>query len=240
LPYLPIKEPNPALGWRGIRFALDTPVIFITQLRAMIRASIGLENLRILIPMVSSADEAEEALALVRRAWQELTNEGVTVSQPPCGFMIEVPAAVCQADAFARYADFLSIGTNDLTQYLLAVDRGNAHVASRFEPLHPAVIRALQYVLEVAKEHDKPVSICGQAAGDPAMVLLLMGMGYSDLSMSASDLPRIKYLVRNFPRVQAQSLLDVASKMEKAVEIRRLLTRALIDAGLGGLVYAGK
>ena len=240
LPYFPVTEPNPALGWRGIRFALDNPVILITQLRAMLRASAGLENLRILIPMVGSVDEAEEAVQLVRRSWQELKDQGEEVALPPCGLMIEVPSAVYQAAALARRVDFLSIGTNDLTQYLLAVDRGNERVAARFDSLHPAVIRALQQVMEAGERYNKPVSVCGQAAGDPAMAILLLGMGIQSLSLSAGDLPRIKSVIRTISRAQAQSLLNEALQIEKAAEIRKLLSGALIQAGLGGLVRAGK
>jgi phosphotransferase system enzyme I (PtsP) len=240
LPYFPVTETNPALGWRGIRLALDNPVVFITQLRAMIRASAGLENLRILIPMISNVDEAEEALHLVRRTWEELVDDGEDVALPPCGLMIEVPSAVYQADSLARYGDFLSVGTNDLTQYLLAVDRGNARVARLFESLHPAVIRALQQVVEAARRHEKPISVCGQAAGDPAMAILLLGMGIHSLSMSASDLPRIKSVIRAFSRKQAQSLLNDALQLEKAGAIRELLFGALRQAGLGGLIRAGR
>jgi phosphotransferase system enzyme I (PtsP) len=239
LPYFPVEEPNPALGWRGIRFALDNPVIFITQLRAMIRASAGLDNLRILIPMVSSVEEAEEATQLVRQTWKEVIKEGETISLPPCGLMIEVPSAVWQASSLARYADFLSIGTNDLTQYLIAVDRSNGRVAARFESLHPAVIGALQHVVAAGRQKNIPVSICGEAAGDPAMAILLLGMGINSLSMSASDLPRIKSVIRTITREQALSLLNDVLQIERAAVIRELLTDVLVKAGLGGLVRAG-
>lgn len=239
LPYFPVEEPNPALGWRGVRFALDNPAIFITQLRAMIRASAGLENLRILIPMVNRVEEAEEVLQLVRRTWQKVVNEGANVTLPPCGLMIEVPSAVYQAATLARYADFLSIGTNDLTQYLLAVDRGNERVAGRFDSLHPAVIGAVQQVVEVGKQQNIPVSVCGQVAGDPVMAVLLLGMGVNTLSMSASDLPRIKSVIRTITREQAQSLLNDVMEMEKTAPIRELLSGALVQIGLGGLIHAG-
>ena len=240
LPYFNVSEPNPALGWRGIRFALDNPVILLTQLRAMLRASAGLDNLRILIPMVSGLEEAEEAVELVRRSWQELKDEGQEVKPPPCGLMIEVPSAVYQADELARYSDFLSIGTNDLTQYLLAVDRNNERVAAHFDSLHPAVIRALLEIVQAGLKHNKPVSVCGQAAGDPSMAILLLGMGVGSLSMSAGDLPRIKAVIRTFSRVQAQSLLSEVLQVEKAAEIRKLLSATLVQAGLGGLVRAGR
>lgn len=240
LPYFPVTEANPVLGWRGIRLSLDNPVIFITQLRAMLRASAGLDNLRILIPMISSVEEAEEVVHLIRRTWQELVDGGEEVTLPPCGFMIEVPSAVYEAPALARYADFLSIGTNDLTQYLLAVDRSNERVAGRFESLHPAVIKALQQVVAAGVQNNKPVSVCGQAAGDPAMAILLLAMGIHSLSMSASDLPRIKSVIRTFSRKQAQSLLNDVVQLEKTAPIREILTQALIQNGLGGLVRAGR
>jgi len=154
--------------------------------------------------------------------------------------MIEVPSAVYQAAALARRVDFLSIGTNDLTQYLLAVDRGNERVAARFDSLHPAVIRALQQVIEAGEQHHKPVSVCGQAAGDPAMAILLLGMGIHSLSLSPGDLPRIKSVIRTFSRAQAQTLLNEVLQMEKAAEIRELLSGTLVQFGLGGLVRAGK
>ena len=240
LPYFPVNEPNPALGWRGIRFALDNPVILVTQLRAMLRASVGLENLRILIPMVGSLDEAEEAVHLLQRSWQELTDEGVEVALPPCGLMVEVPSAVYQAAALARCVDFLSIGTNDLTQYLLAVDRGNEPVAARFDSLHPAVRRALQRVMEAGEQLYTPVSVCGQAAGDPAMAILLLGMGIHSLSLIAGDLPRIKSVIRTFNRAQAQYQLNGVLQMEKASENRKMLSSDLVEGGVGGLVRAGQ
>lgn len=239
LPYFPVSETNPALGWRGIRLALDNPFILTTQIRAMIRASAGLDNLRILIPMISSVDEAEETVYLIRQTWEELQKEGEDVIVPPCGLMIEVPSAVYQVNALAQHADFLSVGTNDLTQYLIAVDRSNERVAGRFESLHPAVIQALRQVVEAGAEQNIPVSVCGQAAGDPAMTILFLGMGVTSLSMSASDLPRIKAVIRSFSREHAHALLKEVLKFEKSSQIRKLLSVALQESGLGGLVRAG-
>ncbi len=240
LSYFNIKEPNPFLGWRGIRMALDHPEILVTQLRAMIAASEGLDNLHLLFPMISGMEEVEQALELVQRVHNTLLSEGKDVKMPKCGVMIEVPSAVYQADALIRHVDFLSIGTNDLSQFLLAVDRNNEHVAKLIDALHPAVLRALSHVVEVARLHGKPISVCGEAAGDPAVSVLLVGMGVRRLSVSASDLPRIKWVIRNYTQSHARELLEKALEYDKPGPIREMLTQSLIDAGLGGLTRPGK
>ncbi|KPK39995.1 MAG: phosphoenolpyruvate-protein phosphotransferase [Gammaproteobacteria bacterium SG8_47] len=240
LPYFPIREDNPFLGWRGMRITLDHPEIFLVQLRAMLRAAVGLGNLSLLLPMITEVAELDEALALVRRAEAELREEGESVVTPRVGVMIEVPSAVYQARALARRADFLSVGSNDLTQYLLAVDRNNPRVADLYDSLHPAVLQALHQVVEAARAEGKPVSVCGEMAGDPAAVLLLLGMGMDYLSMSASSLPRAKWVIRNFSRERAAQLVGEAMVMERAAEVRSFLSNALEAAGLGGLVRAGK
>jgi len=239
LPYFPVTEDNPFLGWRGIRITLDHPEIFLTQLRAMLRASIGLNNLQILLPMISSVSELDEARVLIDQACRELREEGADFSRPPVGVMIEVPSAVYQTESFARRVEFLSVGTNDLTQYLLAVDRNNERVAKLYDGLHPAVLRALMQVVAGARRYGKPVSVCGEMAGDPAAVLLLLGMGIDSLSMSTASLPRIKWVIRSFTRELARTLLDQALEMEDPTAIRALLNAALEHAGLGGLTRAG-
>ncbi|MDO9322136.1 MAG: phosphoenolpyruvate--protein phosphotransferase, partial [Pseudomonas sp.] len=181
LSYFPIKEENPFLGWRGIRVTLDHPEIFLVQTRAMLKASEGLDNLRILLPMISGTHELEEALHLIHRAWGEVRDEGVDIPLPPIGVMIEVPAAVYQVRELARQVDFLSVGSNDLTQYLLAVDRNNPRVADLYDFLHPAVLQALRLVVDGAHAEGKPVSICGEMAGDPSAAVLLMAMGFDSL-----------------------------------------------------------
>jgi phosphotransferase system enzyme I (PtsP) len=240
LPYFPLAESNPFLGWRGIRITLDQPEIFLTQLRAMLRADIGLGNLQLLLPMVSSVGEVDEAKRLIHRAHDELIEEGYEVQMPPIGVMVEVPAAVYQAEALARRVDFLSVGTNDLTQYLLAVDRNNAHVARLYDELHPAVLRALELVVAGARVHGREVSICGEMAGDPLAVPLLLGMGVHSLSMGAGSLLRVKSVVRSISRSRARELLVSARQCEDAECVRRLLLDALEEVGLGGLVRPGK
>lgn len=240
LPYFPVTEDNPFLGWRGIRLTLDHPEIFLTQLRAMLRAGSGRGNLRIMFPMISRLEEVDEAVALLHRAAAELREEGHAVEIPPVGVMIEVPAAVYQADALARKVDFISVGTNDLTQYLLAVDRNNPRVADLYTELHPAVLRALQEVAAAGRRNDTPVSVCGGMAGDPIGATLLLGLGVDSLSMSAGSLLRVKWVLRSMSSESLRALFAAAVAMESAAEIRAMVGEHLQEAGLGGLVRAGK
>jgi phosphotransferase system enzyme I (PtsP) len=240
LPYFPIHEDNPFLGWRGIRISLDHPEIFLVQLRAMLRASEGLNNMQLLLPMINSVGEVEDALAILQRAYQELVGENPNITMPKVGVMIEVPSAVFQVEEIARRVDFLSVGTNDLTQYLLAVDRNNSRVAELYDSLHPAVLRALIQVVKGAHAQNKPVGVCGEMAGDPAAAILLVGMGYDSLSMSVANLPRIKWVVRNFTTSRARRLLSEALEYEHASKVRDHMNNVLETAGLGGLVRAGR
>lgn len=240
LPYFPVTEDNPFLGWRGIRITLDHPEIFIVQLRAMLRASVGLNNLQIMLPMVSTVTEVEETLQLLQQAYQELRQEGLDVVMPKIGVMIEVPSAIYQVTELANAVDFLSIGSNDLTQYLLAVDRNNPRVANLFDSLHPAVLRALQTIVKSAHEVGKPVSLCGEMAGDPASLILLLGMGFDSLSMSGARLLRAKWVIRTFSSMDCRFLLEKALNMSSAEEVRLLLDNALAAAGLGILIRTGK
>jgi phosphotransferase system enzyme I (PtsP) len=235
LPYFPIEEDNPFLGWRGIRVTLDHPEIFLVQVRAMLRASEGLNNLRIMLPMVTSVHEVEEALRQIGRALAELQDEGYAVERPMVGVMVEVPAAVYQVRRFARIVDFISVGSNDLTQYLLAVDRNNPRVAGLYAPYHPAVLRALQFIARETRKEGKPVSICGEMAADPGGALLLMAMGYEVLSMNANNIPRVKSAIRGVSLARAQSLLNQVLRMDDAEEIHRYLRRTLKHLGLGQL-----
>lgn len=240
LPYFPVQEDNPYLGWRGIRITLDHPEIFLVQLRAMLRASAGLKNLRVLFPMISNIGEVEEALRLLRQAHREVMDEGYDARFPETGVMIEVPSAVYQATEIIKRVDFLSVGSNDLTQYLLAVDRNNAQVANIYDSLHPAVVYALKMIVDAAHGQNKRVSICGEMAGDPACVLILLGLGFDMLSMNAHNIPRVKWIIRNFTQENAQRLVLEAIEMHHAQDIRQHLEKALEGAGLGALVRAGR
>nr|MBS0021967.1 phosphoenolpyruvate--protein phosphotransferase [Gammaproteobacteria bacterium] len=236
LPYLPVEEENPVMGWRGIRVTLDHPEIFLTQLRAMLRANAGLGNLHLLLPMVSRLEELEDAKRLIDRAYAELVEEGKPAQRPKIGVMIEVPSAVYQAARLAERADFLCIGTNDLTQYLLAVDRNNARVANLYDSLHPAVIQAIGDAIAGARRFGKPISVCGEMAGNPAAVVLLLGLGIDKLSMTASNLPRIKWLIRNFSRRRAHDLLEKTLLMDDTRAVHHMINTVLRDLGLGRLV----
>ncbi|MDI3325153.1 phosphoenolpyruvate--protein phosphotransferase [Pontibacterium granulatum] len=235
LPYFPIEEENPFLGWRGIRVTLDHPEIFLVQVRAMLRAGEGLGNLRIMLPMVTSVHEVDEANRQIDRALSELRDEGYQIERPQVGVMVEVPAAVYQVRRFARRVDFISVGSNDLTQYLLAVDRNNPRVAGLYVSYHPAVLRALEYIAREAHKESVPVSICGEMAADPGGALLLMGMGYDVLSMNATNLPKVKSAIRNVTKVEADELLQQVMGMDDADKIHQLLRRRLRELGLSQL-----
>ena len=205
-------------------------------MRAMLKAGAGLGNLRILLPMISGLHELEEASHLIHRAWGEVRDEGVDVAMPPIGVMVEVPAAVYQARELARQADFLSIGSNDLTQYLLAVDRNNPRVAELYDYYHPALLQALHKVVQDAHAEGKPVSICGEMAGDPAAAVLLMAMGFDSLSMNATNLPKVKWLLRQISMGKAKELLAQVMTIDNPQVIHSTLQLALRNLGLGRMI----
>lgn len=236
LPYFPIEEDNPFLGWRGIRVTLDHPEIFLAQIRAMIKASEGLDNLRILLPMITNMQEVDASKALIQRVHKELIEEGYRVRKPQIGVMIEVPAAVYLAPELSRRVDFLSVGSNDLTQYLLAVDRNNAQVADLYQAFHPAVLRALQYIVYAAHDAGISVSICGELAGDPGAAILLMAMGYDVLSMNATNLPKVKSVIRGITFERAKQLLAEVMRMSNGDLIRDHIARELRETGLTRLI----
>ena len=240
LNYFPVIEQNPFLGWRGIRISLDHPDIFITQIRAMLKANRGLGNLQILLPMIGGMSELRDAMSLIQRAHSELLEEGVEVTLPPIGLMIEVPAAVYMIGPFARHVDFLSIGSNDLTQYLLAVDRNNERVGKLYDTFQPSVLSAILQVIQGAHIHNKPVSICGELAGNPMGAVILLGMGMESLSMSMGSILRVKKVIRSFTREKAIDIMSRALTMEDGSQVREMLTEELEQVGLGELLRAGR
>jgi len=225
-------EPNPFLGWRSIRVSLDVLEIFKTQFRAILRVG-ALSRVRLLIPMVSSIDEilkVKEALAEVR---EELEREEVPFDhQMELGIMIEVPSAVQLASRIIREVDFFSIGTNDLIQYLLAVDRSNRKVAELYEPLHPAVLSALAHTIEAAKKEGKRVGMCGEMASDPLCALLLLGMGLEEFSMGSLFIPVVKKIIRSVTYQAAKAAAQIALQMDTVGEIKKYLFEEMRDQGM--------
>lgn len=216
------KEDNPFLGYRAIRFCLDNPKIFKDQLRAILRASIHGE-IRLMYPMISGREELARANAVLAECKEELTTRKIAFNPNlQVGTMIEIPSAAITADLLARDCDFFSIGTNDLIQYLLAIDRVNDKIAHLYEPTHPAVIRTLKSVVEQAHSQKIKVSVCGEMAGDAVYAPLLLGLGIDELSMSPPLIPAVKYLIRSMNLSDAQKLAAEALKMTTAKEILTL------------------
>ncbi|MDX7987097.1 phosphoenolpyruvate--protein phosphotransferase [Xenorhabdus sp. 12] len=240
LPYMPINEDNPCLGWRGIRITLDQPEIFLIQLRAMLKANVHIGNLKILLPMVSCIEEIDEARKLVERAKFEVEQSvGCTVAMPQIGVMLEVPSTIFLLPQLKKRIDFVSIGSNDLTQYLLAVDRNNTHVAQLYDNLHPAVIRALKLAVDECQRLDLPVSVCGEMAGLPMGALILLGLGYRSLSMSGRSIPRIKYLLRHLEASELEHLISVVLQAETSQEVKSMVAEFMEAKGVGGLIRGG-
>jgi phosphotransferase system enzyme I (PtsP) len=241
LSYFPINEENPFLGWRGIRVTLDHPEIFLVQIRAMIKANAGLSgDLRIMLPMISSLSELRSAKVLINQAHAEVIDEGISVKTPQVGVLIEVPAAVYQAQLLANEADFIAVGSNDLTQYMLAVDRNNPRVADLYKEVHPAVLGALREVARSVHAQEKPLGICGELAGTPTGAVLLMAMGYHVLSMNATHLLKVKWVIRNIKRGDALRILARALRMDTAEEVESYVQQQLLSKGLGRVVRMKK
>ena len=237
LSYFPIEEANPFLGWRGIRVTLDHPEIFLAQVRAMIRANEGVGAfLRIMLPMVSSVSEVDEAKKLISKCYRELLEEGRKVDMPAVGVMIEVPSAVYQARDIIKRVDFLSVGSNDLIQYMLAVDRNNAQVAELYQEYHPAVLGALKQIVEAAHGENKPLGICGEMAGNPSAAILLTAMGYDVLSMNSTNLLMVKLAIRTFDLAKAKRILNKVLKMDDAKAIKLYVDGQMRKAGLGKII----
>jgi len=227
LPYFQTPvEPNPALGWRGIRITLRWRDLLRVQLRALLRASVS-GDLRILLPMVSSIEEIREVHRLFSETRGQLVSQGyATADDVPVGAMIEVPSALLEIDRIIAEVDFVSVGTNDLVQYLLAADRDNPLVSGLYDPYHPAVIRALEQVALVSARAGKSSSVCGEVASDPAVALLLLGFGYDAVSVAPQFVPELKYAVRNSLHSELVQLSEEVRALDTADAVRARLEQA--------------
>jgi phosphotransferase system enzyme I (PtsI) len=227
------KEENPQLGCRSIRLSLANQDVFLAQLRAIYRASTT-GNVRLMLPMITSLDELRSAKQLIDEARNELERGGVDDfdRNVPIGLMIEVPSAAITADALARECDFFSIGTNDLTQYTLAVDRGNEQVAHIYDPLHPAVLALIEATVRAAARAGIPVSVCGEMASNPLAVPLLVGLGIRELSGTPSALPVVKEIVRGLEFGSLESDVRRAREVGTATEVHQIAAARLSEAGL--------
>jgi len=287
LPYFPINEENPFLGWRGVRITLDHPEIFLVQIRAMLKANQGLNNLEIMLPMISSIDEVDESIRLINQAFFELQAElklslidelsqelsrdmvdemaldGNTLSsgkvshilssgieqkaeaialqlkRPKIGIMLEVPSVIFQMKALSQRVDFFSVGSNDLTQYLLAVDRNNSQVADLYDAFHPAVLAALNNIAQQSKNYETPLSLCGELASQPAGAILLLAMGFDKLSMNGHNVPRIKWIIRHITLNESKVLLQHVLSLSTTKQVHNYLNEQLESLGLGGFIRAG-
>jgi phosphotransferase system enzyme I (PtsI) len=222
-----MDEKNPILGWRAIRFCLGNREVFRAQLRALLRSSVHGE-LQLMFPMISGLEELQEAIRFVEEVSEELRSEGVEVAADvPVGTMIEVPAAAMVADILARKSSFFSVGTNDLIQYTIAVDRGNERIAYLYEPYHPGVLRLLRLVADSAHENGIPVAMCGEMAADPLSTVLLLGLGYDELSMSAGSIPEIKEIIRSVSIREAEEVVGEAMELRSFREVDRFLRQCM-------------
>ncbi|MBR9726636.1 phosphoenolpyruvate--protein phosphotransferase [Shewanella intestini] len=238
LPYFPINEDNPFLGWRGIRLSLDHPELFLVQLRAMLQAAQKCEQLHILLPMVSNLDEIDSALAYLHQAYTDLNLEQkITIGKPLVGIMIEVPALLYQLAEVAQRVDFVSVGSNDLTQYLLAVDRNNPSVGNLFDSFHPGVLRALKKAVDDCHLYKLDISICGELAGEPLGALLLVAMGYNKLSMNQASLARVNYLLRRVHKHELVGLLSQVLKLSNATQVKSTVLSFIEQRQLADIIH---
>jgi phosphoenolpyruvate-protein phosphotransferase (PTS system enzyme I) len=232
------SEPNPFLGWRAIRMCLDQPEFFGTQLRALLRTAVH-GDVRIMLPLVVTVDEVRSARELLERAARDLEARGAAFRRDvPLGVMIETPAAAVACDTFVNDVAFFSIGTNDLVQYTLAVDRGNANLASRFTPLHPAVLKLIQRTVSTGRSHALEVAVCGEMASQPLMAFALIGLGVRQLSVAPRSVPLVKRIVRGISVAIAEEAAAAAVASRTAadaeVELRQRLTGMLDGDALVG------
>jgi phosphotransferase system enzyme I (PtsI) len=218
-------ESNPFLGWRAIRFCIDNKDFFKTQLRAILRAS-SLGNVKIMFPMIATLEELRRARLIVDETKADLRRENVPFDeQIPIGIMVEIPSAALIADSLARESSFFSIGSNDLVQYTLAVDRGNERVAKLYDPFHPAVLRLIRMTIDAAHRNEIAVALCGEFASDPLGIVILIGLGIDELSMIPALIPQAINLIRNCDRTLAREMVENALKLDTPLEVTRYLRR---------------
>ena len=226
------SEMNPFLGYRAIRISLNRPDIFKVQLRALLRAS-AFGDIHIMYPMIASVEEVKQANVMLDECKEELTAEGKEFNKDiKVGIMIEVPAAAVISPILAKYVDFFSIGTNDLCQYTLAVDRMNEAISSLYQPLHPGVLRLIKHVIDASHEQGKFTGMCGELAGDPVATMILLGLGLDEFSMTASSIPLIKNILRSVSKAECEEVANKALTMDTAEEITGYAKSVLIEKGL--------
>jgi phosphoenolpyruvate-protein phosphotransferase (PTS system enzyme I) len=222
-----MSEKNPILGWRAIRFCLSHIDLFKTQLRAMLRASVY-GNMRINFPMISGTEELNRSLEVLSEVKDSLSREGIPFKEDiPVGIMIEVPSAALTSDILAKQVDFFSIGTNDLIQYTIAVDRGNENTAYLYEPFHPGVLRLIKMVIENGHDQGIPVGMCGEMAGDPIASVILLGLGLDEYSMSSFSIPEVKRILRSVSLAEAEELVGVVLGMKSYLEIDEYINNVM-------------
>ena len=226
------SEMNPFLGYRAIRISLNRPDIFKVQLRALLRAS-AFGDIHVMYPMIASVEEVKQANAMLDECKEELTAEGKEFNKDiKVGIMIEVPAAAVISPILAKYVDFFSIGTNDLCQYTLAVDRMNEAIGSLYQPLHPGVLRLIKHVIDASHEQGKFTGMCGELASDPVATMILLGLGLDEFSMTASSIPLIKNILRSVSKAECEEVANKALTMDTAEEITGYAKSVLIEKGL--------
>ena len=226
------SEMNPFLGYRAIRISLNRPDIFKVQLRALLRAS-AFGDIHIMYPMIASVEEVKQANAMLEECKAELTAEGKEFNKDiKVGIMIEVPAAAVISPILAKYVDFFSIGTNDLCQYTLAVDRMNESIGSLYQPLHPGVLRLIKHVIDASHEQGKFTGMCGELASDPVATMILLGLGLDEFSMTASSIPIIKKILRSVSKAECEEVANKALAMDTAEEITEYAKSVLAEKGL--------
>ncbi len=242
LPYFEIKEENPFLGWRGVRVTLDHPEIFLVQLRAIIKASAGNNNLKIALPMIATLEELDHCNRLINQAYSEIQSElpnNIELHRPKIGIILEVPSTVFQLSSFIKRIDFISIGTNDLIQYLMAVDRNNVKLKSLYSHFQPAVLQILKQIYQQCQHSPISLQVCGEMASDPLAAILLVGLGFREFSMSAGNIVKVKRVLSRFTVTEMQQIVEQSMQYETEAKVRSELLKSMEQHGLGGLIRAG-